>query len=143
MGEARRRKAAGTYSTSGKEAWTAARREAHREEERREERRILELEERDQRYMAEAYERLTAGRVAPELLDEYRQLQLEHSRLIELARDLPAEQEARLIQLDRIIRTAVPDEEVRQYLVANYDYGRDDELAIPDEIYWDIVADVR
>jgi len=31
-----------------------------------------------------------------------------------------------------------PAEEVKQYLVAKYDYGRDDERVIPSEIYWRI-----
>jgi len=127
---------------SGKDAWTAVRREAaaRREEARQEaaetmtarQQRILEWEERDRRYMAEAYEHLTAGRVPPKLLDEYRQLQLEHSRLHD------PDREARLIQLEQIIRTAVPDEEVKQYLVGKYDYSRDDERVIPSEIYWRI-----
>jgi hypothetical protein len=97
--------------------------------------------------MTEAYERLSTGRVAPELVAEFKQLLAEETNRWETmligqrgyAPPPPLAVSKRLSELEAIIRAAVPDSEVKRYLAEQHGYGTA-ERPIPEEFFWPWVS---
>jgi hypothetical protein len=86
------------------------------------------IDRRNASYQRVAYDRLLADRVDPALLAEYEALAEQE--------DGSDAKKTRVMELAAVIEAAVPESEVRQYLVDVFGFGRSDEWAIPADIIW-------
>ena len=93
------------------------------------------IDARDRACMREAYENLAPGRMAPELIEEFKRLNARANR-VSLDEDLPTGLCARLAELERIAGEAVPDELVENYLINVFGYGTA-ERPLPEEYFWE------
>ena|SRR5215472_4109933 len=86
------------------------------------------IDRRNASYQRVAYDRLLVGRVDPALPAEYEALTGQE--------DESDAKKTRVMELAAAIEAAVPDSEVRQYLVDVFGFGRSEEWAIPADIIW-------
>ena len=108
---------------------------------------LIAQDERNHILMAEAYEHLSAGRLEPELIAEYKRLMAEEVNRWETlligqrgyGPPEPLAQSARLQELTEIIRTAIPDREVERYLIERHGYGTATR-PLPEEFSWSWVS---
>ena len=88
-------------------------------------------EDLDVAAMREAYAHLAPA----QLIEEIKALGAEQDHLLRFNLDLPDDKEQRLAELDRLLRQAVPDSSLEEYLVEKLGYGTEDR-PLPADYGW-------